>query len=467
MTFYFLPMNCSILFVAKSNLSDCLIEVYKCPKDLWFQSLEAIENKVKQNEAGSIVDTETLPTLAKPAILCKLKPPLNQFKFQTGNFQNFAGVFKQIETCPDIIGSGLNNIFTKHHIDFKSQLAEKMFNLKLTEESFSQLNGNKNYDFPGNKVNADFMFLSSNKIVPGQNGENPDSPVSLAVCWNNGNQLYFYALNKITKEQESKIEYTIPFSSQITHILSTKCNNLISIALKNNNIIVFDLNMGIERSCVHIPNSEYIKQLYFLPTPVPNKSFLIENSTLFKIETKLICLTNIGNLYLIDCTFNSNQKVEKIFSPKLADMDDKLVYMTPLNNNPNLLIVVGATQKLFVFSIEKSQLLSQLDQCNFPIDFDQIQLGYSIKNQQLFINGKLNKHNKLIIHSLKSISNLENYLNIICPLLPSCQPVNASLNDRANILLKNKIDEHTQRRDKLKAVWGELVQQRNNKKKVF
>jgi hypothetical protein len=36
----------------------------------------------------------------------------------------------------------------------------------------------------------------------------------------------------------------MPFSSQITLIETSKCKNLIALAFKNNNIIVFDLNAG-------------------------------------------------------------------------------------------------------------------------------------------------------------------------------------------------------------------------------
>lgn len=62
----------------KSNLSDCLIEIHKCPKEQWFQLLESIEQKRDESEAGD----EPAP-LAKPILFCKIRPPVNQFRFQS------------------------------------------------------------------------------------------------------------------------------------------------------------------------------------------------------------------------------------------------------------------------------------------------------------------------------------------------------------------------------------------------
>ena len=91
-------------------------------------------------------------------------------------------------------------------------------------------------------------------------------PNQLAVCWNNSSQLMFYSFGKLTKgkneiklrkhrtqniklfflisELESKSEYLMPVSSEIKFIETTKCNTLIALVLKNNNIVVFDLNTG-------------------------------------------------------------------------------------------------------------------------------------------------------------------------------------------------------------------------------
>jgi hypothetical protein len=37
----------------------------------------------------------------------------------------------------------------------------------------------------------------------------------------------------------------MPFTSDILDIQLTKCNNLLALILRNNNLIVFDLNAGI------------------------------------------------------------------------------------------------------------------------------------------------------------------------------------------------------------------------------
>lgn len=136
------------------------------------------------------------------------------------------------------------------------------------------------------------------------------------MCWNNCNQLLFYPLGKVTKDLESKLEYCIPFSSQITLFEATKCNNLIALALKNNNIIVFDLNSGLARKCSHIRTSEAIKQIHFLPISVPNNSILVNLSAQIKVDTRLVCLCDDGSVYIIDCSLASNQDPQLIFSPK-------------------------------------------------------------------------------------------------------------------------------------------------------
>lgn len=115
---------------------------------------------------------------------------------------------------------------------------------------------------------------------------------------------------------ESKFESVLPFSGQISHFHTTKCHNLLAVSLKTNNIIVFDLNMGIERKCVHIPDNEIIKQIYFMPKSIPNNTFLVENSTVLKIESELVCLTDAGKLYSIDCGLNTAMKSRLMFTPQ-------------------------------------------------------------------------------------------------------------------------------------------------------
>lgn len=102
------------------------------------------------------------------------------------------------------------------------------------------------------------------------------------------------------------------------------------------------------------------------------------------------------------------------------------------------MIVVGDTKKLFVMNTEKSELLCELDQAKYELDLHNLNFGFSIKNQQIFCNGKLGEKKYILCHSLKLVSSLDNHLNVICPLLANCLPINASINDRVRILLKSK-----------------------------
>ena len=54
----------------------------------------------------------------------------------------------------------------------------------------------------------------------------------------------FHVIFPYIQELESKSEYAMPFSSGVKLVETTKCNNLIAVALKNNNIVIFDLNAG-------------------------------------------------------------------------------------------------------------------------------------------------------------------------------------------------------------------------------
>ena len=69
-------------------------------------------------------------------------------------------------------------------------------------------------------------------------------PNGLAVCWNKTNQILFYPFIRLTKDLESRVEYSLPFSSPIMQIELSECNTLIGIVLKNNNLVVFDLISG-------------------------------------------------------------------------------------------------------------------------------------------------------------------------------------------------------------------------------
>jgi hypothetical protein len=130
----------------------------------------------------------------------------------------------------------------------------------------------------------------------------------------------------------------MPFSSSISLIETTKCNTLIALALKNNNVVVFDVNagnliklqftasfvllkrkflyLGIERKCVQIESEGAIEQIKFLPIIISNKSLYMTNSPQIKIETRLMCMTSDGKLSLIDCTLGNIENPSVVFTPK-------------------------------------------------------------------------------------------------------------------------------------------------------
>ncbi|RNA12774.1 hypothetical protein BpHYR1_043118 [Brachionus plicatilis] len=127
-------------------------------------------------------------------------------------------------------------------------------------------------------------------------------------------------------------------------------------------------------------------------------------------------------------------------------------------------MAVGETKKLFVFEMEKCQLLCQLDQNEVTIELDNIELNFSLKCHNLFVKGTVAESGRLVCHSVKSVADLNGYLNVMAPIMANCLPINAHVNDRVKILLKNKSDEHQDRRNRLKSVWNELSDFRNYSK---
>ena len=41
----------------------------------------------------------------------------------------------------EVIGMGINNLFSKNHLDLKTQICEKFFNIQLTEDFANQISG--------------------------------------------------------------------------------------------------------------------------------------------------------------------------------------------------------------------------------------------------------------------------------------------------------------------------------------
>ncbi len=116
---------------------------------------------------------------------------------------------------------------------------------------------------------------------------------------------------------DAKLDYCIPFTSEVAFLELTKQNTLIAVVLKNNNVVVYDLIAGIPRKCFHI-DTGIIKNLYFLPAHEEQSPYMDSQSMEFKnkISTQIICLSDDGQVYLVDCTLLSKDEPRVIYSPK-------------------------------------------------------------------------------------------------------------------------------------------------------
>jgi len=338
------------------------------------------------------------------------------------NYQNISHLLKLSEgTHPEVIGIGINNAFTKNHLDLKTQVCEKFLNVHLTDEFAAQITGNFVDD---SKLDVEIRFLYSNRLlnVPTSLDQLVEIPNGLAVCWNKSSQTLFYPFIRLTKDLESRAEYSMPFSSQVMQIEMSKCNSLIAFILKNNNLVIFDLISGIDRCTVNFKGVDSIKRLYFL-------------------------------------------------EPILANKDDLCVDFFPCIHLPNLVIVLSITNKLFVFDISRRQMileLSNVDNNLHSINSENFQCAFTNMNQSLFIKGcgpEINDCNVplLICHSLRLIPQLEDFFayNSTTQYYPSYLPVRSGLNDRINILMEERIDEQSARKDRLKKMWSEIQTHRN------
>ncbi len=389
------------------------------------------------------------------------------------NYQNISHLLKLSEgTHPEVIGIGINNAFTKNHLDLKTQVCEKFLNVHLTDEFAAQITGNFVDD---SKLDVEIRFLYSNRLlnVPTSLDQLVEIPNGLAVCWNKSSQTLFYPFIRLTKDLESRAEYSMPFSSQVMQIEMSKCNSLIAFILKNNNLVIFDLISGIDRCTVNFKGVDSIKRLYFLPPALPqnNKSILNFKQSQLKIPTRLACLLSNGEIHVVDCTHGSSKIVEKIFEPILANKDDLCVDFFPCIHLPNLVIVLSITNKLFVFDISRRQMileLSNVDNNLHSINSENFQCAFTNMNQSLFIKGygpEINGCNVplLICNSLREIPQLEDFFayNSTTQYYPSYLPVRSCLNDRINILMEERIDEQSARKDRLKKMWTEIQAHRN------
>ena len=140
---------------AKTSVYDSQIELFKIPKDAWLQTIDSITTAIDANKKLDEEEEEEEesakpasippPNIAKPQSYCKIKPPQNQFKFLSVNTSNVVQVFKSVENSLDSIGLGVNNCFSRLHLEAKNQLAEKAFNIPLNDDAANQITGG-NYD---------------------------------------------------------------------------------------------------------------------------------------------------------------------------------------------------------------------------------------------------------------------------------------------------------------------------------
>ncbi len=235
------------------------------------------------------------------------------------------------------------------------------------------------------------------------------------------------------------------YSSEINLISTTKCKNLISFALANNNIVVFDLNSGIERTCVHIDNHEPIKQIGFLPITQSSKSLTLTNEAKLIIETILVCLTADGKIYLVDCSLGPAYKPRLIFEPQYANQDDKLVQVNILDHIPDLLVCISETKKIYLYDLTKQKLMCELlneidKKIKYDIVLDDIlKISLAYKSRNLYFKSVKSDDEQqmgLICQSLNLMSILDDYFGTTIQFYSNCLPINANLNERIKNLMR-------------------------------
>jgi hypothetical protein len=65
-------------------------------------------------------------------------------------------------THSEVIGTGMNNIFTKNHLDLKTSAFEKFLSVHLTEELAAQITGNFEPDV---KLEIEMKFMFPNRLL--------------------------------------------------------------------------------------------------------------------------------------------------------------------------------------------------------------------------------------------------------------------------------------------------------------
>lgn len=443
----------ALLVESKVNANEPLyIEVYKCAKDLWSQQIEAVIERTHKSKTDAELDTsKTTPevVLVKPSLFCRMKSPQNLGKVQPVNLVNINQVLKATENS-DMIGLGINHVLSKPHLDFKTEFAETIYNVELTETQPLV-------------TDVNFKFIYPNRFIATSTSDQ-DVPNSLMVCWKNSNQLVFHPLSKIPKDMDSRIDYCIPFTDEIVHIDIARQSTLIAVSLKNNNVIIIDTIAGIDRRSVHL-NVDSLKSIQFLPAyhglldeDFRNVDFQV------RVTTQLICLADDGRVFIINSTVLSNTEPRVIYEPKYKNQDDKICLLLPCRNVPSLALAIGVTNKLYLLDIFKNMLVCELEN-HAEKDLVKLnELGFACKNTILFIKCANDNSNvsKLFAHTLRLIPKLEDYFIIGNDNLYSNSYLpNCGLNERMKILMRQRINEQFHRKDRLSINWSKLHEQKN------
>jgi len=120
---------------------------------------------------------------------------------------------------------------------------------------------------------------------------------------------------------------------------------------------------------------------------------------------------------------------------------------------------------VYLLAVDKAQLVCELANKEglalIEANTNQVSSTFASKDEFIFLKGFENgseQIGKLVCHSLRLISILDDYFYSVSnqPAYNNCLPRNATLGERMKILLKNRIEEQTNRKERLKLAWSSL-----------
>jgi hypothetical protein len=176
---------------------------------------------------------------------------------------------------------------------------------------------------------------------------------------------------------------------------------------------------------------------------------------------------------------------------RFANKDDKCTHFILCNHIPNLvillhfsllilfnnfqvvyyftlifkLLLVSETNKIYVLAVDKGKLVCELENKQNLVfiepNTNQVSCTFASKDEFVFLKGFENEskqNGQLVCHSLRLISILDEYFYSASnrPAFNHCLPQNATLSERMKILLKNRIEEQANRKERLKLAWSSL-----------